>query len=255
MTTAQRPECDSPAIIFGEIIEEIRDSIANQPRSLQTVIGPSEIGESCSRALLHKLAGTPEPAGRVPWQAWVGTQMHSGLEQIMANSLGNRDAATPRYALEQKVMVGTIDGAEIWGSCDCFDIPAGVVLDWKTASKSRMTLRRRHGPGAKYRAQAHLYGRGWRLLGFDVVNVMNVYLPRDGQFDEIFYWAEPFDEQIAVDALDRCTGLAQLLTAYGLDTALALYPERCDDVWCSWCSPVRPPLRRAAPTLSAIRSS
>ena len=68
-------------MVFDEIIDQVRWAIENQPRTLQTRIGPSEIGEPCPRALIARLFGIPEPGPPEPpnCRAWVGTCMHSGL--------------------------------------------------------------------------------------------------------------------------------------------------------------------------------
>jgi len=235
---------DMPEVVAGEYMEEIRHALTQQPRSQQVAIGPSEIGNPCSRALIHKLAGDPEPARQLgspdEWRAWVGTQMHNGLQRIFDRSVLNQTAAGARYITERRLLVGHINGTEIHGSCDLYDQASRTVIDHKTKSATRLkavklAVARGHGVGDLYRAQAHLYGRGWQLLGHTPHHVMLVFLPRDGNLTDALHWAEPYDETIATAALDRCTGLAQLIAALGVAATLDLYPDECADDYCAWC--------------------
>lgn len=255
--TPQAPEKDCPAVLFGEIIEEIEQSIVNQPRSLQRRIGPSELGEPCTRALIRKLGGVDEPvrhAGPDGYRAWVGTQMHAGFERIFTHAdwsavkgiNDDKPTQVPRYLVEQRVSVGHINGVEITGSNDLFDILSGTVWDWKTKGKSRLEqaardIRMGRGPGERYRVQQHLYGRGQQRAGYQVNRVGIIYTPRDGNLRDSFYWSEPYDEQVAVDALNRATGLAQLIAALGVDATLDMYPALCAEEFCDWCKKDRPP--------------
>lgn len=533
-------QADRPETVLDELLEEIRHGITNQPRSLQRRIGPSEIGDPCPKALLHKLNGDEETDRGVAWKAWVGTGIHAMLEQTFTNpdAVGqnpDRDGG-PRYLLEQRVTVGHVDGQPVTGSCDLFDRESGTIVDWKalainelvatpdgwteigllrigdlvlgrdfqphrvigindfpeqrplfdvafndgtsvratadhlwtvstrngalvtvrtdelrigseghrlpaitpvddqdtplllhpyalgvwlgdggkrTASRSdrrsapeqylrasrlqradllaglmdtdggisttgstlfyttskvlagqvadlarslggwakvwtkpsrnyyvragartytstteyRVALRvplnpfqhnednrahwellhvngpgrkdwrrivksvtpagisrvrciavdapdelfltrdlivthntkgkhtmgghRRHGPGQTYRTQAHLYGQGWVNAGHRVQTVMIVFLPRDGEFGQIFQWSEPFQPAIAEQAMARLNSLNQLLRL-GIEQATAMYPEPCGQDYCSWCPKAdpRPPYGEASKTLA-----
>lgn len=252
--TQPAPIADSPAVVWEELLDQIVKHMTEHPRSQQTRIGPSEIGNTCSRALAHAIHEDPEPERGPNWKAQIGTWAHAGFEQVFTESIYNHRTGPdgcfefpcpgkgpghkPRYLLEQKVVVGQIGGQDIGGSCDLFDVETGTVVDWKSKGKRTLQEHKRHGPGEKYRIQAHLYGRGWQLRGYRVRTVMDVFFPRDGELSEAFPWSEPYDEQVAITALDRCNQLHSLITLVGIDAALAMYPE-CDDPWCSWCRPAR----------------
>lgn len=230
------PIADQPQVVWEELREQIVDALVNQPRSLQKRIGPSEIGEPCTRALIHKLAGDPEPPRADPgWQAWVGTQMHAGLEAIFSRSWQQTVMDKPRYLLESRVYIGDVDGVRITGSCDAFDTLTGTVIDWKTKGKNTLAEHKRHGPGEKYRVQFHSYGQGMVNAGHRVKRVMGVFLPRDGRLSEAYMWAERFDPTVAATALRRVDELARLVRLFGRDAALSMYPEPCSDRWCDWC--------------------
>jgi hypothetical protein len=191
---------------------------------MQKVIGPSEIGSECDRCLGHKLAGTPKRQD-ADWQPYVGVAVHAQLERIfLANPAS-------RWVSEERVMVGHIDGAEIWGTCDLFDHTELCVVDFKTASKTQLQSAKANGPSRQYQIQAHLYGRGWQLYGFTPRTVSLCFLPRDGMLHQTFWWSEPYDEQIAVAALKRADALAQAIRIIGADTILPTLQRATDKCW------------------------
>jgi len=212
-------------VLRRDLTAVIADAIRQQPRTLQTTIGPSEIGNPCSRAILHKLAGTPDPrAGEAAWRPAVGTAIHAQLEQWFRAQEG-------RYLVEQRVQVA--DG--IPGTCDLYDLHTHTVVDWKSGSQARIKAYRANGPNDTYRIQAHLYGLGvLRTLGHVPQHVAVAWLPRDGDLRDMHVWTEPWDPQVALDALNRLDGLAAEMRLIGLDAALNEYPP-CTDTWCGWC--------------------
>lgn len=237
------PRMNDPQVLFEELIEEITHDANNADRNLQRTIGPSGIGVECQRWLTHMIAETIEPeTSEVKWPAYVGTAMHEKLERVMRKSVCQFGADGPRYLIEETVTVGTIGGTSIIGHVDLFDIFAGAVIDWKTLSAGQMEkvgrMVRLHGtPGQQKRIQAHTYGLGLLYRGHKVSTVMNVFLPRDGKLADAFYWAEPFDPQVGLRALDNCNEIAASIAdpAVGLYGTLAKYTAPCTDYFCPWC--------------------
>lgn len=220
-----------PTLVRDELLRYIGDAITNHPRSLQTRIGPSEIGMPCSRRLAHKLAGTPESNQRdIPWRPTVGTAVHSWLETSL--QAVNDTLTYDRFYLEERLSVGTIGGVEITGSCDCYDRVTATSIDWKIVGPTALKKYRKDGPGAQYRAQAHLYGRGWQRAGNPIDHVAVMFLPSNGELDDAHYWTEPYDEQIALDALARAESVAQLVAVAG-SAAAAVLPVT--DAHCRYC--------------------
>ncbi len=205
---------------WREYRDIIADHIVNQPRSLQARIGPSEIGTPCDACLIHKLAGTPEREAGVPWLPFIGTSVHAQFEEIFAAANAGRDRV--RFLVEATVNVGQVGGVDITGHADLFDLDTGDVTDWKIVGAT--TLRSaKAGPSTTYRVQAHLYGRGFTRRGLAVRRVRIAYLPRNSvNLDNAVIWSEPYDEQVAVEALDRADRLARAIQAYGLDATLAV---------------------------------
>lgn len=187
----------------------IEASMAAHPRSQQTEIGPSEIGNPCDHCLAARLAHWPKAEGAA-WLPFIGTAVHAELDVIM--TMANRDRY--RWATEQKVMVGTIGGREIWGSCDLYDHDTGTVIDWKIVGKTTLDKARRQGPSDVYRTQVNLYGQGWVNAGYQVSSVAIVFYPRNAMsLDHAIWWSAPFDPTLAAAALDRANRIHANLTA------------------------------------------
>lgn len=225
---------DAAAGLADCYLDVIVDSIVTQPRSLQKRIGPSEMGDPCTRALLHKLAGDREPERSVPWKPTIGTAMHAYLEEAFTAASAPGQEQEGRWLTEVEVTVGTVGGVEVTGHTDLYDSWLKAVVDHKLIGKSTMKKYRAHGPGDQYRTQAHLYGLGHIRAGRPVKMVAIAFLPREGELTDTFIWAEPYNEAIALAAIARCDALANLLNTIGLDAALAMYPV-CDNTWCRWC--------------------
>jgi len=227
--------------LHSELLGVIEDAIASQPRSLQKAIGPSEIGHPCARRIAYKLAGMPEVNTKrgIPWKPAIGTAVHAWLDEIFTRAnqaQPDYDTTGGRYWCEIRVTVGEIAGEPVEGNSDLY--VDGTVVDFKVVGSS--TLRRvkkeRH-PGDQYRIQTHLYGRGHQRAGRDVHTVAVWFLPRDQELAGAYFWSEPYDEQIAVDALTRAEGIATLAGQLGTGAA-ALLPAV--EAYCRSCPFFKP---------------
>lgn len=225
-----------PALLGKELLHIIEDAIANQPRSLQKIIGPSEIGHPCARRIGYKLLGAPDlnPNQGVPWKPFIGTAVHSQNEGIFDhwNLAHAGDAGMERFLMEHRVNVGEIGGQAIWGSSDLYDRVTCTVVDWKIVGPAPLKNYRSKGPGDQYRSQAHLYGRGFERAGLPVDHVMIVFLPRNDELHKTYVWHEPYDEQIALQALARANGINDITRVLG-QAALAALPTA--DAYCLRC--------------------
>jgi len=222
-------------LVMDEYVDVIARTIANHPRSKQVRIGPSEVGQACARRLGYKLAGFPEREQPPNWKATIGTAVHSWLEDAFGqdNRRCARAGGPDRWATETRVTVGaTATLGKISGSCDLYDRVTGTVLDHKIVGPSQLKHYRASGPSAQYRTQAHLYGRGLHLLGLPVETVAICFLPRNGDISEAYLWHESWDEQVALDGLDRLEGIAVAINFAGT-AALAALPTA--PVWCRNC--------------------
>lgn len=186
---------------------------ASRPRSLQTKLGPSEIGDPCGRRLALRIVNPQQKSG-LKWAALLGVWGHGGIETALMAY--NAEMGQERYLIEHRVSadetvssgVGGQEGVD--GSTDVFDTWTGEVVDWKfTGKHTADDVRRTGDPGPAYRVQVHTYGLGWQRKGFDVRSVRIVFLPRgSNNIRDGIEWSEPFDERIALDAIARVEKLA-----------------------------------------------
>lgn len=267
---AMHPMCRAidvnPDIVVAEIFGTVSDAIANQPRTLQTMIGPSEIGHPCKRRLGYKLAGVPESNPRgTAWKPYVGGQIHNGVGDIMAKAELARwtdganaaKVATTRWHVEERVTVGNLLKAEgivpITGSTDLFDAYHGIVFDWKfTGIRQIQRNYRPKGPGQQYRTQAHTYGDGWVNAGFDVKHVAVIFMTREGEFTDRHVWHEPYDPTVGPAAIDRVQKIQTSLDLLGPEFVIpALEPTEAYCGHCPYFQENTTDLARACPGVSA----
>lgn len=239
MTTADLPRLPAghemrggdPTLEGPELLHLIRSHIDRHPRSLQTKVGPSELGTPCTRRLGYKLAGVPEANPRAgAWLPTIGTAVHTWLEGAMQ---AHNDAhVVDRFYLEERVTVGQVGGVDVDGSCDCYDRIVATVIDWKVVGDTALKGYRKKGPGEQYRRQVHLYGKGFVAKGLPVDHVGIYFLPRNGELSNGYYWSEPYDEALAVDTLTRANAVHEAVTAGGR-AVLPMLPTA--DAYCGYC--------------------
>ncbi|QJC22024.1 hypothetical protein [Arcanobacterium buesumense] len=191
----------------------IEDSIRYAPRSLQTMIGPSEIGMECDHCLAARLAGWIKTEPTVGWLPFIGTCVHAYYEDLFTKLNNETPGAEtqPVFLCENRVTVGEIDGKPVTGSTDLF-LPdqyglaeTGMTVDWKIVGKSTLDrVKRNQHPGRKYEVQAHLYARGWNQAGYPTSHVCVYFQPRNSlTLNDGYIWIAEYDEQIALDGLAR----------------------------------------------------
>jgi hypothetical protein len=221
-----------------QIAQFIIDADRNSPRSKQTAIGPSEVGEPCERQLTYKLLGVTESnSERDPIAAIIGTAFHMWMaEKFQARQALMADG-TPRFRVEERVTIR--DG--LTGTADLYDRLGALNNDWKLVGVSSLDRYRRQGPGPKYRVQGHLYGLGQERTGHRPARVAITFIGRHHEL-QVHVWSEPYDRQVAIDALARLDRIQQ--DAAGLD--LAAKPDNwelvpvADDPTCRWCPWLKP---------------
>jgi len=223
--------------VVAQLRAIIEHDISNDPRTLQTALGPSEVGCACDRCLIHMLAGHQGQEVGVPWLPALGRAVHEANElAVTRHMLHQLDTGVSDFGeewiTEGEVTVGDIDGEPITGHSDVFHKPTGTVVDYKvvgttTLKKIRADL---SGVSLTYQRQGHMYGRGWARAGYTVRAVAIWFIPRNGfTLSQGRVWSAAYDEQVAVDALARATGFKQWINAFGADTVLASAPPHTGD--------------------------
>jgi hypothetical protein len=229
-----------PALLHAELRAVIERAIVDHPRSQQKRIGPSEVGTPCTRKLAYKLGEVPEANPRgAAWRPTVGTATHAWLADAFVAE--NLRLGWTRYLLELSVSPGEIDGTPVVGSLDLYDRVTGDVADWKIVGITTLRTVRRSGPTPKYRGQLHQYGRGCTRRGLPVGNVHLGYLPVNGELGDAHWWSEPYDEAVAVEALDRASAIARAGKALGyaaVGAVSSIAEDFCSG--CEWFAPADP---------------
>ena len=217
-------------ISAADVARLIREHDANRPRSRQVDVGPSQLGDVCTRKLAYHALRLPHAQReRDILPAWVGTQAHEGMREIVH---------AKRWEGWQAELEVEIPGHGVVAHVDAYHEPSGLVVDWKFVSDA--SLRKyRATMSAQYRAQVQLYGYAISsTLLLPVRDVAVVLIPRNGPLSGVHVWAEPYDERVALDALRRWTNIRTVVDAYGVD-ALAKMPTHPDAhcEWCPWWNP------------------
>lgn len=151
----RHPNCEPrpPLLILAEdIASDLKDVIRwtdnNSARSLQSTIGPSELGDPCERRIAYRLAGVKEVNEWAdPWPAIVGTAIHGWLERAIGTfqSVHHMD----RWVTESTVRVDDL----VSGHVDLFDRELHTIIDFKAQPDWELILT----------------PSGWRTLGDLVV--------------------------------------------------------------------------------------
>lgn len=182
--------------IKREFTEIIHWADLNSSRSLQTAIGPSELGTPCDRRIAYRLAGAAEiNEMRDPWPAIVGTGVHLWLEDAVTR-WQSKNFKAAKYMTEAELVI-----EDVIGHTDVYR--DGIVIDYKTAGTDAFRKMRKEGPSRGYRIQTQLYGLGHANAGRPVTHVCLIVLPRAGWLRDMYVWTDVYRPQIALDALAR----------------------------------------------------
>jgi hypothetical protein len=203
-------EVERARVLTGQLIGAVRDYSQNRPRSLQTRLGPSEVGTPCLRQLAYKAVEHPRvnAGGGDPWPAFVGTAAHASLDEVFSAREG--------WATERRVVVDADLG--LAGSTDLLRLFDGVtVIDHKVVGADTQRKAKAKGPAGYYRTQIHCYAHGWIAAGVPVEWVAIAYWPRSGRLSGLHVWLERYDQAVVDRALTRLAVVRQLHGLLGPD--------------------------------------
>ena len=166
----------------------VRNKEKFKPRTMQTSIGPSQVGNPCDRSLAFAAA---EEVGRVeafspgmpvrpvsdPWRSIVGTAVHEWLDEACQQDpyrwVTNRGVTATYTAPDGEVV-------EVRGHFDLYDTDTRMLIDHKVLGKTSLLKLIRQGPKPEYRVQGHLYALGLSQQGYPVETVAIAAWARDG---------------------------------------------------------------------------
>ena len=191
---------DEASALADNIKKVIEFRSSNSSRSRQKAIGLSEIGDPCARKLAYKILDWPQTNGSTdPWASIQGTAIHSWLADAFERF---NDKDDPRFMIEFRVKVSD----DLGGTCDLYDKVDGVVIDHKCMGTTSMKSRKRDGMTAQQRVQVNAYGYGLEQQGHEVKSVALACYPLGGRLDGLHTIIEPYNRQIAIDAIERLDG-------------------------------------------------
>ena len=161
---------------------------AARDRSMQTEVGPSEIG-GCKRKVWYRLNAQPHTNdNQSKLAAIMGTAIHAAIE----DAIGALDPEGKEYLVETEVSYG-----DMKAHVDLFVPSTGAVIDWKTSKVKNLG----YFPSTQQRWQVQLYGYLLSKNGYEVKTVNLVAIARDGSEKDIKVHTEAYDETMAQAAL------------------------------------------------------
>jgi CRISPR/Cas system-associated exonuclease Cas4 (RecB family) len=183
------------------LLTVLHEKDANKSRSKQTQVGPSEIG-GCRRKVWYRLNDQPETNFQLKKLAAImGTAIHSEIEK----SIEAVDPKGEKYWVETEV---EYDG--IKAHIDLFIPETGSVVDWKTVKVKNLS----YFPSAQQRWQVQVYGYLLEKSGKAKVKDVNlVAIARDGDESDVRIHTEPYDEVMALEALQWLANVKALTEA------------------------------------------
>lgn len=225
MTTA--PTTSPAQATIADLRRVLEWAMDNDPRTLQVVLGPSEIGMGCDRCLVHALAGHGTAADSGSWLPTIGKAVHTWLSGAILRHWVAQPEDTPRrWLTDHRVTVGTITGyGQISGELDLFDTLTGTVVDYKIVGKTTLDKVRRRGASTTYQRQVQAYAAGLAAQGYDVRAVAVWFLPRNGtNLGHGTLWTAPYDPAVTEQTLARANALWAGVQALGVEAVLTQLP-------------------------------
>ena len=170
------------------LLHVLHSKDASRDRSMQTEVGPSEIG-GCRRKVWYRLNAQPHTnENQSKLAAIMGTAIHAAIE----DAFGSIDPDSKEYLVETEVSFG-----DMKAHVDLFVPSTGAVIDWKTSKIKNMS----YFPSNQQRWQVQIYGYLLSKNGYEVKTVNLVAIARDGAEKDVKVHTEPYDEVMALAAL------------------------------------------------------
>lgn len=221
-------------------------------RSLQTKLGPSEVG-SCPYCVGYTMAAKlcempPREADPFGYAAHIGSMCHYYLEHKLDLVYGaGYDIESHREA-ELKDIFEVPGYGQISGSSDLFVPDWGRTFDYKfpgsfSYDKVKLAIKKREdaiyrgdmeaaaklGPSMQYRTQQQVYRKGWQNLGYEVCSSVIIFLPRHtNSVNDVLFWEEPNNDELFDKAVER----SELIWMYVTDGQLGEIPSEDDCYTC-----------------------
>jgi len=173
------------------LLTVLHEKDANKSRSKQTQVGPSELG-GCRRKVWYRLNNQPVTNNNeLKLAAIMGTAIHTEIEKALAD---NKDV----------ILESEVEYNGMKAHIDCWIPSTGDVIDWKTVKKQNLS----YFPSQQQRWQVQVYGYLIDKSGTGKPRTVSlVAIARDGDERDVKVHSEPYNESIAVDALNWLEGV------------------------------------------------
>ena len=193
------------------LIEVLRAKDAGRARSKQTQVGPSELG-GCRRKVWYRINGREATNdNELKLAAIMGTAIHAEIEK----SISILDPKGEKYLVETEVEYNGMKA-----HIDLYIPETGDVIDWKTVKVKNLS----YFPSLQQRWQVQVYGYLLDKSGKGKPRTVNlVAIARDGDERDVKVHSEPYDPQMAEEALNWLAAIKE--------SAVAPEPER-DQSYC-----------------------
>lgn len=178
-------------------------------RDKQSLIGPSEIGNSCDYCIGNRLLKVPKAKSLYWLGAKIGTAIHNELEvegkKHVVTPANYRFEALEGASIEEKYPLGTIEGyGTVKLKPDLVLVKYHHLVDWKTSSAKKVTKYKLDGLPMQYVYQQQLYAWGLNKNGVKIERCSLVFINREGTTDkDIWVSSFDYDESLALKAWDR----------------------------------------------------
>ena len=113
------------------IVKSLQGYDQSRSRSMQVEVGPSSLG-GCKRRVWHDLKQTEKLNQTETLSAILGTFIHAGMEAVMKRN----DPFGDNFLIEVE-----LNHPEIKGHCDLFIKDLGLVVDFKSKTKTGMVAK------------------------------------------------------------------------------------------------------------------
>lgn len=194
--------CPESEALRELIIHQMTEAANGADRNIQKAIGPSEIGEPCTRQVAFKVAGVEKnPSWMDPLPSIRGVAMHSWMEANLPRDI---------WELECRVDCGGVTGTS-----DAYHKPTGTVVDWKFLGATQHLEWVKGYLSQKYKVQGHTYGNGWARKGYQVNRVALAIFGITKTLQDLYVWSEPWDPAVVTEALNRLANVRMYVAGTG----------------------------------------
>jgi len=190
-------------------------------RDEQSLIGASEIGNTCDYCLARRLTPQPKFKSRYWLGARIGTAIHETLEKEEEKHLDKPKSyhfeALEGARVEQKIVLGEVKGyGVIKSKPDLVLVKYNHLVDHKTSTKEKIKHYKLDGVPYQYVVQQNLYAWGLHKIDIPIERISLSFVPRDGlQDDDLWVHSFDYDEKIAIKAWRRLNKIWKFISSGG----------------------------------------